>query len=313
MSIAALAVASTYDVCGEFSNAQYLKTAKDAFDFLQKYNIQYTNDGKENIVDDYCILMAGTELFRATKDDRYKKVADERAANLMERLTSSGTWINYWRADDKDRPFFHAADAGMPVVTLLNYYEIAEPETQAKILQTVRKSLEFELATTSEVPNPFGYARQLVQSTTGDRRTAFFFPHDTEAAPWWQGEDARLASLASAARMAAEYFKDDPSFQLKLRSYAWDQLNWILGLNPFDTCMLHGSGRVNTAYMFFTSYEYTNAPGGICNGITGGLTNPHDIAFNIGFAETHRDDDWRWGEQWLPHATWYLLAVSLNH
>ena len=243
MSIAALAVASTYDVCGEFSNAQYLKTAKEAFDFLEKYNIQYTNDGAENIVDDYCILMAATELFRATKDDRYKKVADQRAANLFGRLTSSGAYENYWRADDKDRPFFHAADAGMPVVTLLNYYEIADAETQAQILQTVRKSLEFELATTSEVPNPFGYARQLVQSTTGDRRTAFFFPHDTEAAPWWQGEDARLASLASAARMAAEYFKDDPAFQLKLRSYAWDQLNWILGLNPFDTCMLHGSGR----------------------------------------------------------------------
>ncbi len=201
----------------------------------------------------------------------------------------------------------------MPVVALLNYFEIADKDVQAKILQTVRKSLEFELATTGEVPNPFGYARQLVQSTNDDRRTAFFFPHDTETAPWWQGENARLSSLASAARMAAEYFKDDPAFQNKLRAYAWDQLNWILGLNPFDTCMLQGSGRNNTAYNFFTSYEYTNAPGGICNGITSGLTNPHDITFNVGFAQTHHDDDWRWGEQWLPHATWYLLAVSLNH
>ena len=105
----------------------------------------------------------------------------------------------------------------MPVVALLNYFEIADKDVQAKILQTVRKSLEFELATTGEVPNPFGYARQLVQSTNGDRRTAFFFPHDTETAPWWQGENARLSSLASAARMAAEYFKDDPAFQSKLR------------------------------------------------------------------------------------------------
>ncbi len=70
-AIAALAVASRYDVCGEYSNAQYLKTAKDVFDFLEKYNIQYTNDGKENIVDDYCVLMAATELFRATKDGHY--------------------------------------------------------------------------------------------------------------------------------------------------------------------------------------------------------------------------------------------------
>ncbi len=309
MAIAALAVASTYDVSGEFSNAQYLQTAKDAFDFLQKNNIQYANDGKENIVDDYCVLMAATELFRATKSAQYKQIADQRAANMLGRLTSAG----YWRADDKDRPFFHAADAGMPVMALLNYYDIADSATRPRILEAVKKSLEFELATTSEVSNPFGYARQLVQSTDGNRRTAFFFPHDTEAAPWWQGENARLASLAAAARMASGYFKDDAPFQQKLETYAWDQLNWILGLNPFDTCMLQGSGRNNTAYMFFNSYEYTNAPGGICNGITGGLTNPHDIDFDVGFAETHRDDDWRWGEQWLPHATWYLLAVCLGH
>ena len=95
IAIAALAVASRYDVCGEYSNAQYLKTAKDAFDFLEKYNIQYTNDGKENIVDDYCVLMAATELFRATKDGHYKDVADQRGANMLARLTSSGPYTNY--------------------------------------------------------------------------------------------------------------------------------------------------------------------------------------------------------------------------
>ena len=59
--------------------------------------------------------------------------------------------------------------------------------------------LKFD-AVTAEVNNPFGYARQLVR-TDGKVRTAFFFPHDTEAAPWWQGENARLASMAAAARM----------------------------------------------------------------------------------------------------------------
>jgi len=31
-----------------------------------------------------------------------------------------------------------------------------------------------------------------------------------------------------------------------------------------------------------------------------------------GFAVTGRDEDWRWSEQWLPHAAWYLYAVSLG-
>ena len=227
-------------------------------------------------------------------------------------LITSGGHTNYWRADDGDRPFFHAADAGLPVVSLLEYYDIADASTQKHVLETVRKSLESELRTTAEVANPFGYARQLVQSTNGFRRTTFFYPHDTETAPWWQGENARLASLATAARMASKHFKNDPAFHIQLQAYAWNQLNWILGLNPFDVCMLHGSGRNNPPYMFFNSYEYTNAPGGICNGITAGYKNLHDIDFNLPFSVTGKDEDWRWGEQWLPHAAWYLYAISLR-
>jgi hypothetical protein len=76
--------------------------------------------------------------------------------------------------------------------------------------------------------------------------------------------------------------------------------------------MLFGIGRNNPAYMFFDSYEYTNAPGGISNGITAGYRDEEDIDFNLHFAETGKDDDWRWGEQWLPHAAWFLLAVALG-
>ena len=313
VAIAALAMAATFPTAGEFSNAVYLQTAEDAFAFLEKNNAAFNPDGSENIVDNYCALLAATELFKATKTAGYKTAADRRAENLMGRLITSGGHTNYWRADDGDRPFFHGAAAGMPVISLLDYYEIADEATRPKILAAVRKSLEFELAVTREVANPFGYARQLVQSTTGVRRTAFFYPHDTETGLWWQGENARLSSMAAAARLAAKYFKDDPAFHDQLQTYACDQLNWILGLNPYDCCMMQGVGRNNVFYMYFKSYEYNNAPGGICNGITGGRTNPDDIDFNVGFAVTGKDEDWRWSEQWLPHAAWYLYAISMQN
>jgi hypothetical protein len=312
VAIAALAMASTYPVCGDFSNAVYLATAEDAFAFLEKNNLAFNPDGKENILDDYCALLAATELFKATHNAAYKAAADRRAENLMNRLVTSGGYTNYWRADNGDRPYFHAADAGMPVISLLNYYDIADDATRLKVLVTVRKSLEFELAVTKEVANPFGYARQLVQSTNGYRRTSFFYPHDTETGLWWQGENARLGSMAATARLATKYFADDPAFCGKLQAYAWDQLNWILGLNPYDCCMMQGAGRNNIFYMYFKSYEYNNAPGGICNGITAGRNDPDDIDFNVGFVVTGQDEDWRWGEQWLPHAAWYLYAISLR-
>ena len=312
VSIAALAMASAYDSSGDFSNKEYLLAAEKAFAFLEKNNVQMTNDGKENIVDDYCALSAATELFSVTKKDVYAKAAAKRANQLMKRLTSWNEQKDYWRADEKNRPFFHPSDAGFPVVSLTYYYPLASPEDQALIKEVIKKSLAHELAVTSEVNNPFGYSRQLVQDTLGKRRTTFFFPHDSDASPWWQGENARLASIAAAARLAAPLFKDDITFRNNLETFALDQLNWILGLNPYDASMLHGSGHNNPAYGFFGTFEYTNAPGGIANGITSGLTDEEDIDFNLSYAKTKMDNDWRWAEQWLPHAAWYMLAISVN-
>lgn len=311
MAVAALALASTMEAEGEFPRAAYLTAAKDAFGFLADHNRELLNDGVENILDDYCALLAATELYRATREENYLRAADQRAASLMSRLTANGAFRDYWRADGGTRPFFHPSDAGLPVISLLEYASIATPEKQKQIRDVVRRSLQFEMKVTGEVNNPFGYARQLVRMGSGEVRTTFFFPHDTEAAPWWQGENARLASLAAAARQAAPLFSDDREFQSQLEKYAWNQLHWILGRNPFDASMLGGHGHGQAPYMFFKSWKYTNAPGGIVNGITAALDNPDGIAWDQGYGNTGKDDDWRWTEQWLPHAAWYMYAIAL--
>src|SRR6202453_3374931 len=150
MAIAALALASTMPADGEFARSEYLHAAEEAFTFLQAHNRELLNDGVENILDDYCALMAATELFSATHDETYRASADRRAARLMARLTASGSWHDYWRADDGARPFFHPSDAGLPVISLLEYFKIATPAAQPKILEAVERSLSFELAVTSE-------------------------------------------------------------------------------------------------------------------------------------------------------------------
>jgi hypothetical protein len=310
MAIAALAMASMTGIPGDFPNARYLQAAEEAFAFLEKEGPAMTNDGKENIVDDYCALAAATELYKATRADVYRAAAGKRANRLLSRL---GSWSNnrdYWRADDGDRPFFHPSDAGLPVVSLLYYYPYATDATQSAIRAGVRRSLEHELAITHQVNNPFGYSRQLVQDTLGHRWSSFFFPHGSEASPWWQGEDARLASMAAAARLAIPLYADDKKFTDSLQAFALDQLNWILGLNPYDASMLQGTGHNNPAYGFFGTFEYTNAPGGIVNGITSGLDDEEGIDFNLSYARTGKDYDWRWAEQWLPHDAWYLLAIA---
>ena len=320
MAIAALAMASMTGIPGDYSNARYRQAAEDAFAFLEKNNAAMTNDGKPNIVDDYCALTAATELYKATRNDSYRAAAETYARQLLSRLSSWKNYSGYWRADNADRPFFHPSDAGLPLVSLLYYCPYATAATRAAIKTAVRRSLEHELAITHEVNNPFGYSRQLVQDTLGNRQSSFFFPHGSEASPWWQGEDARLSSMAAAARLAIPLFTADPPpagatsaatlFTDSLETFALDQLNWVLGLNPYDASMLQGAGHNNPAYGFFGTFEYTNAPGGIVNGITSGLDDESDIDFNLSYAQIKKDYDWRWAEQWLPHDAWYLLAIA---
>ncbi|MBS1564180.1 MAG: glycoside hydrolase family 9 protein, partial [Bacteroidetes bacterium] len=157
MAIAALARIAGQKQNGLFSQAQYLAAAKKAFAHLLLNNIKYDDDGRENIIDDYCALLAATELWITTGENFYRDEARKRAARLSERLSSEG----YFIADDSGRPFWHASDAGLPVIALARYLDREKEKAYRDIaLSAIRKSLSYELRVTNNTSNPFGYARQ---------------------------------------------------------------------------------------------------------------------------------------------------------
>jgi len=308
ITIAALARASGDGIAGEYSRETYLKSAEKGFAHLNAHNIEYLYDGKENIIDDYCALTASTELFMATNKIEYLEYARNRADRLCHRLSSDDRYQGWWRADDTgDRPYFHAVEAGFPLVALCRFLEIERQDAmRQKTIAAIRKAVDFELNITDEVNNPFGYARQYVKAVNESaKRAAFFLPHKNESGYWWQGENARLASLASALSLAMPYLSE--AQKPRARRYAADQLDWILGLNPFDMCMLDGAGRNNPEYR--ETGGNLNYRGGVCNGITGG-DDETDIAFMPSPYDKDVNNRWRWAEQWLPHSSWLMLALA---
>lgn len=119
---------------GEYTAHDYLAAAERAFAFLEAHNTEVLNDGKENILDDYCALTAATELYKTTRQQTYLDAAHKRAKSLCARLVTNGGETDYWRADEGTRPFFHPSDAGLPVVSLLYYLDITETDTRNKVL-----------------------------------------------------------------------------------------------------------------------------------------------------------------------------------
>ncbi|MDD1784236.1 glycoside hydrolase family 9 protein [Enterovibrio sp. ZSDZ35] len=311
VAIAALAKAARIGTCGEFDTNTYQETAEAAYWHLKEKNTDYLDDGIENTIDFYCALLAATELFKLTARQDYLDEARTWASRLGEQQQSDEFIAHFWSANgDGSRPYFHAAEAGLPAISLMQYLTIeTNKERNDKFTTIVENALKFELSITHEVNNPFGYPRQYIKNVDADKRTSFFIAQRNETGYWWQGENARLGSLAAMAFMAASLPALD-SLGQQLREFGQNALNWIVGLNPYDMCMLDGHGRNNPDYL--PHLGFINAKGGICNGITAGFENERDLAFN---PAEHKDEmlqNWRWGEQWIPHGSWYLFAVAMQ-
>lgn len=148
------------------------------------------------------------------------------------------------------------------------------------------------------------YGRQKVSAKPV--QSAFFMPHVNETGYWWQGENARLASLTSAAYLS---YLNGISMSDKILASASSHLDWILGKNPFGVCMMYGYGTTNYPdYPGKAGYTLVNVQGGVCNGITGdtsGVDSPQWKPY-----EDFDTENWRWIEQWLPHNAWYVLACA---
>ncbi|HET9955519.1 MAG TPA: glycoside hydrolase family 9 protein [Polyangiaceae bacterium] len=313
LAIAALARAAR-GRAGAFPTDAYLQAAVKGFAHLKQHNLEYVDDQTENVIDDYSGLLAATELFVSTSQTDYLEAARERAARLIRRLHPTG----YFVADARERPFYHASDAGLPIVALTEYTKIEPDVTRIdETLSGIARHLNYWVSVTREVPNPFGYARQHV----APGKTSFFIPHDNESGYWWQGENARLASLSAATWLGQRALARRPPSASKagadavsppaLESFATDQLAWILGHNPVDVCMLQGFGANNPPPYSEQKRLGGTLRGGIANGITSRERDEQGFQWSKAVGPGREWERWRWLEQWLPHAAWYFMAITL--
>jgi hypothetical protein len=314
MAIAALVraheLSNKTGVLGEYSAKQYLTDAERAFTHLQKNNLHYVDNGKENIIDDYTALIAATELYRMTKKIKYLKAARRRAHNLNGRMTSQGWFVS----DDDDRPFYHGVEAGLPIIALVDYLAIEHNKLiKAKTKHTIKLALDFQLALNAKVANPFNLARQTFKAYKdgqySKQQEGFFIPHANESNEWWSGESSRMSSLSAAAIWGGKITHSNAggtfAINNELANFAQSQIDWIMGKNPYQVSMLYGFGVNNPPH---AKSAGTLLNGGISNGITGATLSPEGQG--ITWAEGSDENNRRWVEQWLQNSTWYLLAMT---
>ncbi|MEM5947553.1 glycoside hydrolase family 9 protein [Spirochaetia bacterium 38H-sp] len=313
MAIAALARAAGIGTGLDFSSGEYLAAAEKGYQHLKEKNTEYVYGGEENIIDEYCALTAAAELYAVSKNSKYLAEIKGWYAKLKSRWQADG----WFKADSKgERSFFHASDYGLLYMSILRASSVIEDLEDAEYSALSQDMKDFvvgclkkELERITSIDNPFMLPLHFVRTENYNDRLMFFFPHKNESGYWWQGENARLASLSAALlamRSNLTSVVATESFIRKLREHAESLIYWILGLNPFDVCMMQGRGRNNPRY----EEGFPNAPGGVCNGITSGFYNEDDIAFLPLPEANDMAQRWRWSEQWIPHGAWLFLALS---
>ncbi|MDC7244778.1 MAG: glycoside hydrolase family 9 protein [Sphaerochaetaceae bacterium] len=309
MAVASLAYASMavpeMNVPSDFSADQYLSAAVKGYAHLLEHNREYLDNGRENLIDYYCALMAANNLYKATKDRFYLEEGAKWTALIRELYSDDQR--SFLVEKGNDRPYFHASDTGLLFIALMEYYQAAQ-EADSSLYEFIVEAFKDLLDRADRVTNPFTLSRQRVKPVGQPSCDSFFIPHENETGYWWQGENARLASEAAASlAMARLLGRKGANKDLigKLEIFGQSQIHWIFGCNPYNMCMIQGHGRNNPRY----EKHYPNAPGGICNGITAGYLDETDIAYLPEEVEGQGDHRWRWSEQWIPHASWMMVAM----
>lgn len=147
--------------------------------------------------------------------------------------------------------------------------------------------------------NPFGVC------TFGPPEKPNFFGTSQDTGGWHVGTNSYLLGAATAAALAYQYTRDE-----KYLRFAYDQINWVLGMNPFNTSLMEGSGDAfppsyHHRYTF-SGVKRGAVPGSVINGITWRAPGDDRPSLDLTGVDIPAFES---NECWLPHNVNYLDAL----
>ena len=264
-------------------------------------------------------VRAALELHRATGDAGLSTEAGNLAARLIELQQTTfpdgqKSVRGYWRtAADSNEAYKSGTQSALPPTVLLELAEtLPRHPSASRWLDAVRLHLEdyaLPLAARSAYGIlPYGIYRGTISSDRyrelgGDLSYRFFMPVRVKSSAnprrqtaKWYGLTSHLESYAVLGALAAKLFA-----RREYSDLAYRQLEWVMGANPFGSCLMTGEGMRNV----YPHSRFSGLiPGGIVNGIAGNLKDEAVLDTTYGY-------DWRTCEYWSPHNAHFVWAVSL--
>jgi len=234
------------------------------------------------------LLISSVDLYLATGEPRYL----DYCRRSVEALLASG--------DPEGRLTGGYGDTGDIPAAALAHFALRLPQDPlaARIKDRLQKHLPHFLA---EAENPLGLMMQK-PGTDG-----YFFDPSSAL-----GCNYQLCCRAWSALMIYRVTEDPRAWE-----YAANQLDFVLGKNPYSVCMMEGEGTVNLPryhhrYITIPGHERGAVPGAIPNGFVRDMEGNDRPGMDLSTGGRPYPS-YRTNEPWLVHNVFYTLAVTALH
>jgi hypothetical protein len=285
-------------------SAKCLEAAKKCFNWAT------TNDDTDNPGVLGASIQAALELYKTSNNASYKDFAIKAASNLKElQASNEKNKISgfYYTSSETTEPYKNISRGCMEfyaVSDLIKHFPDHSdvPSWKTMVRQYARNYLQTFIERNSFGIVPFGLYTK--EDPGGNRKMGeywyrYFMQPELS---WWVGINANLAAAGVGLVKAAQVL-DDP----ELVAFAQHQLDWIIGVNPFNSSTLIGTGY-NHPKHFPGSTFYPQTPviiGAVMNGLGGNHEDQTVIANGI----------WQISEYWTPmvaYTFWLMAELSAS-
>lgn len=254
-------------------------------------------------------MQAAIELYKTTKQANYKSFAIEQAAQLkklqVKNQEDSLGGFFYTSFSDHE-PYKNISEGCLAFISLCDLVQTfpLHPDVPSWKEMIAGYSNQYLLLLSKR--NSFGiipYGLYSNEDPGGKRKSnhywyRYFMQPELD---WWVGINANIASAGVGLVKAASILNNP-----KLKALAQKQLDWIIGVNPFNSSTIISVGY-NHPKQFINSVEFRPAtpllPGAVMNGLGGDNNDQPAIG----------DGNYHISEYWTPmvaYTLWLMAEIS---
>lgn len=260
-----------------------------------------------NITDIGASIQASLEMYKTTKQSAFRDYAISQAAELKKYQAKSkegGLSGFYYKSIADKEPYMHIWWGYFELMSICDLVEMFPdhkdlPAWKEMISDHARNYLSSLSARNSFGIVPYGLFSK--EDPGGNRKIGnywyrYFMQPELS---WWVGINSNLASAGLGLMRASSILKDK-----SLKALAQRQLDWIIGVNPFNSSTIISVGY-NHPVRFVNGNEFKPAtpmlPGAVMNGLGGNHDDQPDLILK---------NNWQESEYWTPMVAYTLWLMA---